>query len=717
MSYDLTKRLDVLKDQSEAARKGRLSPLGVYLKGIFVLGFLAFLVSRSNLPSLYLSENVNRDPSIRYSQWQQQTKALVIERRDYLRNSFFGETRARTYVALANEIMDLFGVSEPSTLPDRGRLLDFDSWGAWIAEAFAGLFLRGFFVLFACLHLWLVGIIGGFIAFRFLLLPEKTKDILGFLDRGRGPFYSGIYGPLRPNKSTSGTDLSCPSLACPKKVSKKEAIKHPLYSLLRRFSALNETNVELARVILAYRDYPSIVDEERVIEDPAENEGKESPLAHNPTASFKTNEEGTIESASLANLEAILAAHSAIKRSFKTESSRKENYRENREKLIEISKKLPPLARRLVLTLTPKRAEDLAKLPTQAVASAYLAIEAGKSLVFRKEGSVFFQISRFPHLQARAVVQSIVPYHEEYSGDLRLTIRQAIICSRRHGDFGRAILPVHMSIASRALRDWLEILSSTPKKRDDFADLVELDANLEELHLDFRKEFIKKLLASGFEESARASSTQLSDQLWKGLYYKSVILFPLEQLLQLVLGGVEESRIQRIGELLSATRKLQSGLSISARLPGFKRQAEEAEKDAYESGGITRALADDPKNKDLLEGWLIVRRMLIRYNWLSTRVGDSSVPLDGLIQAIMLDRSTKNRPEVVGFEALVPLRQRQFKELLGAKWAEQYYQVRPSSNDLDVYEDTAEFKVALQEIKEQAARGLFDKLAQGGTRN
>lgn len=716
MGYDLTKRINLLKDQAEADTQGRLSSPIVFVQAFLALALIAFFVSQFRSPEELRTGGMPLEVAKRYSSWQRQTKLLVEERKDYLLDSFLGDFRATLYLQFSNNVMELFGVAEPSTLSDKGKLLDFDSWGAWFSECCAGVLLRACFIVFACIHLWFFGIVIGYFAFKHLLIPGRTKDFLGVLDRGRSPFYSGIYGPLRPNKSVSGTDLSCPSLACPRMAPRKEAVNHQLFSTLKKYGALNETNLQLTQIILAYKDYPSVVEEERKVEDQDE-EGVEPTTTPNPTASFLTNEEGTIESSSIQLLEAVLVAHQALKKDFQTKSKNKGDYAPNRDKLIILANKLNPLARRLVLALTPARADELNQLPSAAVASAYLAIEAGKSLLFRKEGEAFFQISRFPNLQARAVLQSIVSYHEEYSGDLRLTIRQAIVTSRRHGDFGRAILPVDMSVASRALRDWLEILGSSPSKRESFADLVELDGNLEELHQDFRKEFIRRLLASAVQEKASKEGTRLTSQLWKGLHYKSVILFPLQNLFEIILSGTDKVRLDRISELLKATRKLQSSLSISARLPGFKRQAEEAEKDARESGGITSALNQDPKNKQLLEGWLIVRRMLIRYNWLSTRVGDSAVPVDGLIQAVVLDRSAGERPGVLGLDALVPLRQRQFKELLGSKWEEQFYAWQPSSNDIDIYEEVQDFREGLREVQDNASRGLFDKPLKEATRN
>lgn len=704
MGYDLTKRLSYLKAQTEADSEGRYSLLGILLPAFLALATLAFFVSQLAAPTITVDEPQSLSEPRQFSKWQSETKILVGERRDYLLDSMlFGETRAVMYVRFAKNVINLFGVGEPNDISDKGKVLNFESWAYWITEATAGIFLRAAFLIFACLHYWLLAIVVGVVIFRQKLIPKRTRDFLGVLDRKRGPFYSGIFAPLRPNLSTSATELSAPGLACPNLAPKKEALDHPLVKILTKFDALNDTNLELVRIILAYRDYPTIVDEERVVEEGEDNA--------TPTTSFRTNEEGTIEKCATESLLALFQALATLKRHYAGQDKIDEShFAKDRALLSQRITKLSPLTAKLVTALTPSRGLALAQLSTAAVASAYLATEAGKYLVYRREGDVFFPISRFPHLQARAVLHSITSYHQEYCADLRMIVRQAIISSRRHGDFGRAFLPVHMPMASRALRDWLEVLFSAPKRREGFAHLVELDSHLEEIHLSFRKELIKRLVSEGMRIRRDGDDlSHLQSQLWKGFAYKSVVLFPLKEMVEVALRQIDSERLHRVTHLMQITKKLQASLSISARLPGFKRQAEVAEKSALESGGITRAIAEAHQDAPLLAGWLILRRLLTRYNWLSTRVGDCAVPPDGLIQAVVLDRTYGERPEVVGLDALVPLRQRRFKELLGAKWETQFYAHSPSSNDIDIYEESEEYQEGMKEIREQVVKGLFDR--------
>src|SRR5262249_55980657 len=131
--------------------------------------------------------------------------------------------------------------------------------------------LRLGFIFFSFWPLWLIGAAAGFAAFRLRSKEALGADVLGICTRVGRIFYSGIYGPLRPNASRSGTDYSCPSLACPAKASRGDAMKHPLFGALREFHAANSTNLELVEIIVAYRNFPSFVEEERIIEEEGES--------------------------------------------------------------------------------------------------------------------------------------------------------------------------------------------------------------------------------------------------------------------------------------------------------------------------------------------------------------------------------------------------------------------------------------------------------------
>ena len=560
--------------------------------------------------------------------------------------------------------------------------------------------------------LWiLAGSLAYWIA-RTSLKPTRTNDILGICHRGKGPFYSGIYGPFDPNGSFSGTELSAPSLACPEMEKESVAYNHKLGGLLRKGSSLNRTNLALIRIILAYKDFPSPVEEEQPVEKEAEQNPNEDPenIGEQLPKGVLAGKFENLETSSFRMISAALEAHRAARHLTKELGKKKggfsfAGYQAVVEKYIE---QVSPLAGILLRSLTPERARSISGLHPAIIASAVLAIEAGKCLVFKRVGSSFTQISRYPHLQARAVIQSIPAYHSEYKGDERHIIRQAIICSRRHGDFGRAFLPYNMPTVGRALRDWLEVFYASEEHQKESAALTELDAHIEEIYNDWKKNF-RTLLIEQEKSKGKSSKNKKLSRWWKGIVYKSVVLVPVKDLLQVCFDSVPKEREHRIYTLLDDTRGIRRELGISARLPGFKRQAVDvlAGKEVSE---IVKALRKKQDDDSILRRWRISRRMLIRYNWLSTRVGDDSVPDDGLVcGAIEPQEKGKNPP--VRFSALTPLRQRRFKELFGPEWERALYSDAPHPNNIHIFSLLGELNEHLTEERNSQSDSQTDDQA------
>ena len=116
-----------------------------------------------------------------------------------------------------------------------------------------------------------------------------------------------------------------------------------------------------------------------------------------------------------------------------------------------------------------------------------------------------------------------------------------------------------------------------------------------------------------------------------------------------------------------------------------------------------------------MEKWLIIRRMLTRYNWLSTRVGDDAVPSSGLVHGVIIDRSFNEQNEVIGFDALVPFRQRRLKELLGNHWEQNYFTDSPHPNDVAVFVDHEHFEKDFNRKIELNKKGLLDNASRENT--
>lgn len=719
MSYNLAKRLANIQRDSESEDLGRIRFGRALFYCCMILGLLLYGFEKSGMGS------AGDRPEIRFKQeeaknvkkvgqadsygedWRKMIKASVMERVDWLDASWFGSSAADRYLAFAQWSVGVFG-GEVAQRDQSGNEGFFDLTNIWIGfrRGLAQTILR---IGFALLIFWPLWLVSGAVCFgvaRTRAKPKPTTDLLGVCDPGKSPFYSGIWGPLKPNSGISGTDFSCPSLACPAMIKKQDAVNHELFRTLRKYGASNETNLDLVRIVLAYKNYPAFVDDER---PPDEATATETEMVVLSSSGIYSNADGNLEQGTIEGLRGVLEAHVALTRYYRTHQKGKEanleaQFGRVQNDLEKIGKRLTPLGKILLQALTPERGMAIAEFSPKVVASAYLALEAGKSLVYDKVEGGFSRVSRFPHLQSRAVIQSLVSYHKEYDGDTRLMIREALICSRAHGDFGRPFLPESMPVPARALRDWLEILYAMPPKRQDAAYLAELNSHIEEFHFNFRDRLGERLRSS---ENQGTDAPRLKPLISLGFDFKSVIMMPLHILVGTVLQGISTERLTRVMKLIELTRKLQAGIHISARLPGFKRQAEEAEKGSLESGGVTQRLALEESGAQLVEKWLIVRRMLTRYNWLSTRVGDDAVPLDGLMQGVLIDR-TGESAIVVGLDAVVPLRHRRFREIFGQQWERTYYSHSPHPNDIEVFANAAEFEKRLTERHKQERDGTLE---------
>ncbi len=725
MGYNVTKRVSALRKQVDEGSAGRWGFVRILFLSILTFSVLAFIISPA--PESSLDEEHEISAETEAVQWNVTVRKQFNERVVWLENftllDLLGcHSLYKHYGLLVLRSINTKYRGEKQDENGISGLFGGVSFGLLGSRLATNAFLKLGFVVIAFWPFWALAAGCGYLIVHSPWLTPISFTILGVLDRKRSPFYSGIYGPLRPNGSFSGTDLSCPGLACPAMVDVKVAQTHTLTQTLKKYNAFNNTNLSLVQVILAHADYPAVVQEEAPPQQD-ELELEEQPEDKISATGFVSNELGTVEQSSLAGLSAVLEAHDKIIRYVKSleekgykSSVLNKNYPSHLSHLEKVTANLNPLAKMIAMSLTPNRMWALGHLPATVIATAYLATEAGKSLVFKRHaGAGFTRISRYPNLQARAVVQAQGPYHQEYNGDIRLMVRQAIICSQRHGDFGRAFLPNRMPIESRAMRDLLEILYAEPAIRGEIGALVELDAHMEEIHVNWRTVFGGRVRQ---QEKENRGNEESSSPFWKGIVFKSVVLTPLNEVVEQALKGIHPVRLSRIAELLESTSKLQAKISISARLPGFKRQALEADVTAEETDDIIQSLIrKGPEAKALIHRWRIVRRMLTRYNWLSTRVGDDAVSILGVVQGLVHPHSEDEGAGAVmaSFDSLVPLRQRRFVELLGRQWEPTFYKDSPHPGDIEISVTNEEFVESLKQNGGSTDSGASEKLSSVGS--
>lgn len=698
MGYELGKRLLDLRKQTDESLSGRWRT-----KKFVILSIVFLVIARySFLPTIKHLEVSSEDEEHSKSEndpWVEEIRIIVVERVRFLDDSLFVLVPGSSslYGSLAAELDNSFNLlAQKQQTSDIVEMpFTFTDILTWLNRLIVSCILRIVFVVLIAWPYWILGTLIGHWVIKKQNRKKPSDTILGVCDRGKSPFYSGIYGPYRPNNKISGTELSCPGLACPPMVERNEAESHALAKVLTNFEAMNDTNLELIRVVLAHKDYPHFVEEE----NPLQADEIENPFDLSQKVSktgFVTTEKGLLLDGVIKALPEVLHAHkivvnyvASLNKGQLTAEDLDKNFPVHVEAIKKLVASVSELTKILVTTLTPARLFALAELSPQLIASAYLSIEAGKCLVYKKHGEVFSRISMYPNLQARAVIHSLVPYHKEYDGDQKLIVRQAIISSRRHGDFSRAFLPIKMPIESRALRDFLEILYTEPSKQGETAELVELDAHIEEVHVNFRGRYTDEIRQANQNESNQ-------HKLKIGLTYKSVVLLPLDKLIETALNGFHRNRLMRISTLLDNTRKFQTRMSTAARLPGFKRQAMEAFSSGEEDDLIIKKILKLPRGKELNEQWRIVRRMLTRYNWLSTRIGDDSVPIVGVVHAILKQLKKDKEEKYLFMDVLVPLRQRRYVEILGKSWEKNFYKNSPYAEDLEIFVKTEDYENVLR---------------------
>ena len=176
-------------------------------------------------------------------------------------------------------------------------------------------------------------------------------------------------------------------------------MSHRLTETLRKYKAFNETTFNLVRIVLAHSDFPAFVPEESVTSTDEDSTGPESPQKQSQTG-YVTAENGKLAETTLEGLAGVLSAHEklrfyieTLKKKGVTSEKLSANYGGHLGNIKKLTASLSPLAKLLVVTLTPKRQWELGQLTPDMIATAYLAIESGKSLVYRRHQEGFVLIA------------------------------------------------------------------------------------------------------------------------------------------------------------------------------------------------------------------------------------------------------------------------------------------------------------------------------------
>ncbi|MBP9838775.1 MAG: hypothetical protein KBC84_08675, partial [Proteobacteria bacterium] len=407
------------------------------------------------------------------------------------------------------------------------------------------------------------------------------------------------------------------------------------------FEAFNDTNLSLVQIILAYPDYPGDIYQD----------------------DFSDNRLTLINSANQ-GLNSILSLHKilgqyigALKNQDYPLDRLNFEYTLHYLALDKLGEKLDNVARVALQCLTPNLAWALSEMSSQAVATAYLATEAGKCLVFKKEGEHFLRISQHPHLQARAILQSVESYFNDYSYNEREQIRQAVIYSTSVNPEKEILLPLQMTKGAKGLRNCLEILWHLNNNWQSKAKTLELHGHLSDLHHNFCENYLNKI------------STQhiVGNPHIYGLPYRSLTLVAIDLITECSFINIDEERINRIIQLLNEDEEFKN-----------------FEKFLVSSKG---------KNRLEIQKQIITFAMLKKHNWAANKIGDFYLPQERVIKSIVVGQDTStSRSLVFGFESLVPLRQSKFQEYFGIDWKEKYFPQAPHHHSVKIFVDQESYQ-------------------------
>jgi hypothetical protein len=540
--------------------------------------------------------------------------------------------------------------------------------------------LHIFFLLFACARFWLCCILGIFCYEYINFKNYLGRDILGQFSNGR-LFFSGINLNFDKLNSHNLPEVQSIGFACPGLVPAHEAYHSMLHRILVKYNALNTTNFDLIRILLAYRSIPSYIIKPEIEELETDN------------LKFLSLEYDTI-----CVLEAVLLIHSIYKQNahkslFDIENQIKsvvesytnlqhENLQDNQFLISEIKKELPEkyfekICYVLNALLCKKMKIAFAEFDASLLATTILAMESGKALAFSYEGGRWVRKTSFLELSARAVLFSLPSFGSDYDYDAREVIRQSIVFSSRYSIFAPVSLPQTVPYKTLSLRQITEFMLYNLSIHSYEINYLEFFGMLRDFKFDVIRYFKEKRIL----DSDVASQSLLAD-------VHGILYMPLELLLQtfseILPPGDQEALYKKIeylsdainsetgaGHLKHSTaiNKSNSTINKNLNVANLVQHSEGREqmKDSL-SVYIPRVFSEEEKHQ-LREGylmsdeqimlWTVVNSLLESFNWITKRILNRSVPGSNVISIVFKGENTPYSKNSLGLSSLrkiVPLR-------------------------------------------------------------
>lgn len=477
-------------------------------------------------------------------------------------------------------------------------------------------FLRSAFVFVSGLRLWMVLMIAALWIGVRKFTRYRASDLLGRTGNDK-IFYSGIRAGLSSTASDSIPDLLLTGVACPKQISVDQLERDPLFGKLKGLGLINNTNTTLLRMIHAYPSIPGFI----------KGEG-DAPAPSLPDYTHRV-------------VDSVVACWDTL---FGDK--------------IKATTNSDPLQTALIRVLTPSLKEAMKEVRLVEVVTGALAVQAGKILAFGEEGNKWVQSSNFPQLCARAILHSIPAYGEDYLPEVRTKIRHALIYGDRFSPLGPVRLPVDLTPASRALRQWIEILLARPARLSNLTDDVELYGYMIEAFAAFEHSLSKNLRRQQPIEGAIATET--------GLLFLSVssVVKEFKKLLPESTAKRFHDLVREVGtrhqQLIHAKESATADSPKGSPLPQFQRILPMPQPKQLD--GLAKQL--DCSLTELRD-WLAFRNIFNVYGWLARRVGNASVPEYSCVYTVLHMFDGKDR---TAKKALIPFRGIWFEDTLGKFW-------------------------------------------------
>ncbi len=632
------------QQQQELSRlkrgRGRLFKLFLYILGISILLFAIF-TGREDAPIGNTRLDISRRELLSSgSAWASQFVENQYTFREWILNH-----------GIASELR-IFDSISSSLFSSAAGLGEGGGDGAinFFVQALLSLhfaFLRVSFLIIASFRLWIVIGLGAVLYSIRSFKVHTGRDILGETGNGRF-FYSGIRVHLDDATIDGAPRMLVTGLACPEIASASNVKASDLGRVLSHFGAENNTTLALGGIVTHYKSYPGYVAprEEIVLLD---GMYKGAPLLD--TAAF-----------SLMN---ALELHKEYSEGRGLQGEKDLSIFESP---VQVGEKLSAedyaalQQRALHRALTQSQRKEIATLSSVEVATAVLALEAGKVLAYGKEGGRWVRRSNFPQLSARAMLHSIPTFSDEYEFDRRTLIRRAIIYGSRSSVFAPVRFPLDLSDATRALRQWIEVLMACPHELSTVTDEVEMFGIISEANKAWENIFFERI-------------TTNAPEIVEGIFSTpgNLCFVPVRSVLSLLKSVVPRSTISRLEELVAVVSQKQKLQFMSADVGEGTLEGSPAGS-AHErfapplSFGDMRTLAQLHGVSDLeVRDWSSLRVILTTFGWLARRVGDYSVPTSSLIFGIFKNEP-HNREKIFGVPGMVPFRGTRFAARLGKSW-------------------------------------------------